>query len=477
MGCRPGSRTTGSGKVEFLRPRRKWPGENKVALKLRVISDQYRQLGKRSSRLFGVHGGRIGRAADNDWVLPDPDRYISSHHAKVAFRAGAWVLEDTSTNGVFVNGSDTPLSVAGSHALQDGDRLRLGDYEVLVSIDERNDFPPDASGQMPVPAVVRRSASVDGDLGEDLDIAALLTGSSEPAARSLTHEPFELSNAYGMEVPAAARPAAVERETSPGSLIGNLADEGPQRTVVHGKGSVEWHMATRPIDRKKLAALTSISRPEAESSPRSTTSGTRELDAGVEAFCRGIGIDPASLPSEAQATMLTMAGQMLREVVLSLMDSLQSRSDLKNRMRISQTSIQPGENNPFKFSASVDEAVRKLLDGHNSRYLGPIEAIRESFNDLKTHQSSISSAMQSAVDTLLERLEPADLQERFDRGLKRGSLLGAANKMKYWDLYSEFYQVLNQRDDAGLPTVFTEEFARAYSEHATDPKSGGRRRG
>ena len=47
-----------------------------MALKLRVISDHYKALGKRSSRLFGVTGGRIGRAADNDWILPDPDRYV-----------------------------------------------------------------------------------------------------------------------------------------------------------------------------------------------------------------------------------------------------------------------------------------------------------------------------------------------------------------------------------------------------------------
>src|ERR1044072_1149876 len=84
-----------------------------MALKLRVISDHYKALGKRSSRLFGVTGGRIGRAGDNDWILPDPDRYVSSHHCKVEFRAGRWVLEDTSTNGVFINGSDTPALAEG----------------------------------------------------------------------------------------------------------------------------------------------------------------------------------------------------------------------------------------------------------------------------------------------------------------------------------------------------------------------------
>src|SRR3990170_1704162 len=149
-----------------------------MALKLRVISDHYRALGKRSSRLFGVTGGRIGRAQDNDWVLPDPERYVSSHHCKVEFRAGAWVLEDTSTNGVFINGSDVPASVEGTYSLKDGDRLRLGDYEVLVSIDERNDFPSDASGQMRAPGRAssrHKQSRVDEDLGEELDLTDLLS--------------------------------------------------------------------------------------------------------------------------------------------------------------------------------------------------------------------------------------------------------------------------------------------------------------
>jgi type VI secretion system protein len=152
------------------------------------------------------------------------------------------------------------------------------------------------------------------------------------------------------------------------------------------------------------------------------------------------------------------------------MEALKGRAELKNRLRLSQTTIQPGENNPLKFSASVDEAVRKLLDPHSSRYLGPIDAIRESFSDLRTHQAALASAIQGAVDELMNRIEPGDLQERFDRGLKRGPLLGAANKMKYWDLYVEFYQALNQRNEQGLPTLFAEELARTYAERATQKK-------
>jgi type VI secretion system protein len=479
-----------------------------MALKLRVISDHYKALGKRSSRLFGVTGGKIGRAGDNDWILPDPDRYVSSHHCKVDFRAGQWVLEDTSTNGVFINGSDTPASVEGAYTLQDGDRLRLGDYEVLVSIDERNDFSADESGQIPAPPRVRNKSNVkshpratDGDLGEELDLTDLLTDSAIAPAPLLpprhapsSSGPLDLDSALALDsddlkamgpIPATPAPAKAPK-TAFSSLLG---DSGEHKTVARPRKpeappkleeprkADDWHMQTRPYDRKALQALTSSAAlakpekaPEPERPAKRTDSGSAEAVVGLEAFCRGAGIDPASLPIDQQNALLTLAGQMLRETVLGLMESLKARSDVKSRMRLNQTTIQPGENNPLKFSASVDEAVLKLLDPHSTRYLGPIDAIRETFADIRTHQTALVGSIQAAVDELLNRIEPGELQERFDRGLKRGPLLGATNKMKYWDLYTEFYQVLNQRGEQGLPTLFAEEFARTYAEKVAPKK-------
>jgi len=457
-----------------------------MALKLRVISDHYKALGKRSSRLFGVTGGRIGRAQDNDWVLPDPDRYVSSHHCKITYRAGEWILEDTSTNGVFINGSDTPASVEGPYSLQDGDRLRMGDYELLVSIDDRNDFPPDASGQLPAPKRVRsKPAPSFEDLGEELDITDLLSESSiqpappmPPPAKSAPSEPFDLGKALGLDPPT---PVPVLTNTSKPARSGftSLLDSTPDpaaalRTVTHGRKNDDWQMQTRPYDRKTLTALTSPAalarkdKPEPER-PKRSDNGS-DAGSGVEAFCRGAGIDPSSLPSDAQHALLTLAGQMLREVVLGLMEALKGRADLKSRLRLSQTTIQPADNNPLKFSASVDEALMKLLDPHGNRYLGPVDAIRSSFADLRTHQAALTAAIQAAIDELMNRIEPGELQERFDRGLKRGAILGAANKMKYWDLYVEFYQALNQRNEQGLPVLFAEELARTYAERSAPKK-------
>jgi type VI secretion system FHA domain protein len=439
-----------------------------MALKLRVISDHYKQLGKQSSRLFGVHGGRIGRSSDNDLILPDNDRYVSSHHAKVTFRGGQWILEDTSTNGVFVNGSDTPIAVEGPHVMQDGDRLRLGDYEILVSIDERSDFPTDASGQMPAPSIAKGKRKPVAptvqfeDLGEELDITDLLTDGYDDlrAPASAPDQPI----APGRPIPASD---AI-------SLLPDTGDSGEQRTVVHSKKPPEWEVAARP-SRDRIPSAGPLGRLADPERLRKMGDGASELHAGVEAFCRGAGIDPTSLGTDAQATLLSITGQMFREVVLGMMEVLKERSNVKQRFKISQTTIQPSNNNPLKFSAGVDEAIHKLLDGHNSRDLGPIDALREAFADIKTHQTSLANSMQHALGELMQRIEPKELQERFDRGLKRGSILSGSNKGKYWDLYAEFYTVLNQRDEMGLPAAFAEDFARAYDDKNGDGKVAKRK--
>src|SRR4051794_12964942 len=106
-----------------------------MALRLEVLSEHHKLLGETASIVFGVGGGSFGRAHDNDWVLPDPQRYLSGHHGRIHFRQGAFYLEDLSTNGVFVNGATLPVSRTGPHALRDGDTLRFGEYEVRAVVD------------------------------------------------------------------------------------------------------------------------------------------------------------------------------------------------------------------------------------------------------------------------------------------------------------------------------------------------------
>jgi predicted component of type VI protein secretion system len=96
-----------------------------MLLALSVISDQ---------GVFDERGGSIGRLNSNDWVLPDAQKLVSSRHANVRCVSGAFYLEDASTNGTFVNSLDRRVAQDSPARLQDGDRIFIGDYQILVQL-------------------------------------------------------------------------------------------------------------------------------------------------------------------------------------------------------------------------------------------------------------------------------------------------------------------------------------------------------
>lgn len=84
----------------------------------------------------------IGREFDCDLVLPDQDRRISRQHAELRMNDdGQLVVLDRSTNGTNLNGKD--LWKGDESPLADGDRVKIGDYELLFGISKTaaNDEP------------------------------------------------------------------------------------------------------------------------------------------------------------------------------------------------------------------------------------------------------------------------------------------------------------------------------------------------
>ncbi|HSZ10156.1 MAG TPA: type VI secretion system-associated FHA domain protein TagH [Steroidobacteraceae bacterium] len=413
-----------------------------MALRLRVVSEHSTRLGALTTKVFGVHGGSIGRATDNEWILPDPERYLSGKHARIDFRAGAYILTDTSSNGTYVNGAQVPLGKFHEYGLRDGDYVRLGEYELLVSIDQSNDFPPEESaivaydGQAPSSAARKSTAN---DLGADLDLSQLL----EPSNLSAADSGVRPRDAYGQSLP------PVDHPPGPADAAGT-----------------PWHMMTRPL-KVESARVTppTASAPIAPPSPPLSRSQSLpplyegDFDIGLSAFCRGAGIDPRSITTEARSTALQLAGQLLREAVLGLMDLNQGRNDFRNKFRISPPSAEAPES-PLNLAKGVDEALVKLLTTTSTR-AGSVEALRENFRELKAQNGATLAATRAAFEEFLNRVDPKELEERFERAGKRG-VFGGQSKAKYWDLYAELFSGLAQRPPDGFPHLFIETFAKAY---------------
>jgi predicted component of type VI protein secretion system len=387
-----------------------------MPLRLHIVSNQKGNLGEAQVREFASCGGTIGRAADNDWVLPDDKRFVSSRHALIDYQGGAYYLVDTSRNGVYINGADTAVGRGHPQRLFNGDRLRLGEYEIQVEIGE-------AEG----------TAADDGM--RDSIVRAQLVPVDESVELKLVDESKLRAFDYNV----------LERHVKP----------------VEGDPA---YCAPRPV--------AAPAKPAPKKAPVLTNGST----AALEAFCKAAGLSPSDLRGSNPDEVLETAGKLTRELLTGLADLLQTRARMKDALRLPQTIIRPAQNNPLKFSPGVAEALRYLLGEPGQSYLAPDRAVQAAFDDVKCHQKAMFKAMIHAIRDFAERLDPEELRSRFDRGLKRSALLASANKLKYWELYEETYYTLTQHEEgAPLPQLVIDELTRAYEQEIEALQQGATR--
>jgi type VI secretion system protein len=192
----------------------------------------------------------------------------------------------------------------------------------------------------------------------------------------------------------------------------------------------------------------------------------------IEAFYAGAGLSEVEIPEAEIARTLELLGTLFREVVQGLMEVLAARSSIKSEFRLSQTIIQPVENNPLKFSLGVDDALIALLTKHGKGYLPPVDAIQEALDDIKAHQVAVLAGMQVALTSLLARFDPNALEARIGQEKGIGTLL-TAKKSRYWDEFTRLYQNIAVEAEDDFQRVFGREFGRAYEEQVR--KQGKRR--
>ena len=384
-----------------------------MPLIIKLVSEHRDLVGDDSVREYYEDGGTIGRSLQNDWILPDPDRYISGRHATIDYRGGMYYLADTSSNGVYMNGEIEPIGKGNPRRLFDGDRMRMGDFEFEISIDK---------GESLVMPLEPKPTVAPDHIEQFVDEDVIETGVQLLDEAEITGDDEFQSILFGNEAPKAEPEPAPEPEPVPDS-----ASEAPAR---------------KPVD------VTA-----------------EDL---FDSFLDGLGISRVELhPATDRPQLMMTAGIVLREFVEGTINLLSARANLKNTFRLDQTTVLPRQNNPMKFSDNTNDLIKQLLIGAEGEYLGARDAVREANRDLLNHQNAFLDAMNSAFIEFADRFDPDELQEGFDR--TAGSKLFAfMNKSKYWDLYKDLYPIMTEKGGGRFPQMFGEEFVRAYERQVAE---------
>src|SRR5947207_756654 len=315
-----------------------------MILTLEVTGPQARQIGA-ATRVFEASGGTIGRLPDNHWVLPDP--HVSGRHAVIRYVNGTFFIEDTSTNGVFINTPENRLARGQPYALKSGDRIHIDLYEIRASITPAQTVPaadpfahedPFAlvSGPTPKPIV----ASLIPDLsplgaplsGEDVDPLSVLglqpaplKSSQAPSAEQLAGDDV-WSQHYRPPAPVAVAPVDTPRpKESKIPLDYDPLSSDYRPSIPPADAPPPAMLRTPPASprsdivdvRKRHAARL----PDTPASADATGEPVGDID--LSAMLAAAGLDPGAVTPELARSF----GRILRVVVSGVMDVLQARQE------------------------------------------------------------------------------------------------------------------------------------------------------
>lgn len=432
----------------------------------------------------------IGRGQENDWVLPDPERLVSQKHCVIQYKDGRYYLTDLSTNGVELVNAGIRLRRGNSEPLQDGEVIRIGDYEIraridfdmqLSSVDQpggdtSNSFEALMARQgspapVSAPSVAAPPAAAHflGGSSQDTfpDLFDFLTPSSVAPPTQSDHVPAEQ---HDFRPPAPIVAPAVQK---PAPSMGVIPEDwDPLADIARPAPPV---VEPRPEPIIPAPVLTK-SEPKREPEPESVATVAEPAIAPAPtgarpdllmAFLRGAGLDQLRIDTEQAEEQMEAIGHSYRLMVEGLIDVLRARTSLKAEFRMQQTMIQPVENNPLKFAPNADEALLLLLRRGSQAFMAPEQAVRDSFDDLRAHQLAVMAGVEAAIKHLLKRFEPAELEARMGgKAAGLSNLFGGSRQAQYWQQFTTLYSKISREAEDDFQDLFGREFSRAYEEHS-----------
>lgn len=182
--------------------------------------------------------------------------------------------------------------------------------------------------------------------------------------------------------------------------------------------------------------------------------------------------DGLGLPDlELNAENMQLIGRLLRESMAGVVGLLRARTQVKQELQAEVTVLSTRRNNPLKFSQDGRMALAQLLAPPMRGFMGPEEAVRDACDDLNSHQFGVMAGMEAALEGLLGRFTPEQLERELGRHVVL-DMLPMHRKARLWDTFQARYGEIRQAAETDFQTVFGREFLRAYEARIQELENG-----
>lgn len=440
----------------------------------------------------------IGRGSDADWTINDPDMFVSRAHCTISGSDGQYAVTDSSRGGIFVDGADLALGAGKTTDLRDGTRIRMGDFVFLAKIEDEapayrpepvrsepspqpapapaNDDPFGLKSPSPAPKPAARPQQprpgAGGSTGleaDDFFATSVDRPEPEPAPKNMP-EPFESGKASGFfdtaseekeksETPFFDDPFTLGKLDTPREVAPDPVPVEEVTEPVSEPVEKAVPLPPAPVETPPKPDPEPVLPPSTQATPTSANTGSNEQR---DAFLKGLGLDPTQYGEDDAEAQMEAMGKRYRLLIEGLMHLLRARAQEKQNARLAQTIIGHSDVNPLKFTANTDDAVASTVKEKGHGYLAPDLAINGAFRDLAEHHLNSWNGVQAALRQMIDRFDPAELEEELKDIGRLEALLAGGKRAKLWEAYEERYRQIAQSAEERFLGEVGSDFRDAY---------------
>lgn len=382
----------------------------------------------------------VGRDPEAAVYLPDTERLVSRRHLSIEWCDGGARVQVLSANGVSTDQGDW---FSGDEVvLADGESARIGSFFMVVTAVPANDHLDSTSfsgmGSRPVPVGPETRAAPPAPGVPDPDPWAELAaewspGRSDPSDRTRPEPPDAEPLSFDLDDPFTA--------------------------------SASWRLNSASFDAVDATAPLVEPDPLAElalaqvAPPPVSTGAPTPGGPALEAFCRGLGVEPPQAPADFD---WERAGEAVREVVRCLAEQLAGRNESRQDMRAAdRTMLGSAGTNPLRDGMPLKDMLQYLLfmPGGAGGLVPARRALQEVAQEARWHEIAGRAAARGLAEGALKEFEPARLRAELLRGKLSFALVDNA---RLWDLYTADYARKGEQPGEWAEQLFNRYYMAAW---------------
>jgi FHA domain-containing protein len=293
-------------------------------------------------------------------------------------------------------------------------------------------------------------------IAETIPAARLRSGLPAPAAAPSRPIPLE-------PMP----PARAQAGTEAVSVQARAAEAGWRPPVEKPSSPLsEFFSAPAPAQSPPPARPVAEVRPRPQPQPQSGGAAASPPATPEElwaAFQEGTGVTFVP-PQGLNPDLMRVIGTLLRHSIEGTRRLVAARAATKQELRADVTIVQPRNNNPLKFAPDAQGALEQLLQPPLRGFLPGPEAVEDVMDDLLGHAIGTMAGMRAALDGVLARFSPDQLEAKLVGGSMLDTLVPMNRRSKLWELYLQHFDAVRTEAHDDFHSLFGKAFLQAYEQ-------------